>query len=62
MGSKTEFGAALARLLKSQSNHRCSIAQIYAFPGESNEALKIARSSLCAEERFPLTRQGGAAP
>jgi tetratricopeptide (TPR) repeat protein len=40
LGRKRDSNAALAQLLKSQSNHPFNIAQVYAFRGETDEALK----------------------
>jgi tetratricopeptide (TPR) repeat protein len=37
---KGDSTAALAQMLKSQSNHPFAIAQVYAFRGESDEAFK----------------------
>ena len=60
LGRKAESDEALAQMLKRQANHPYFIAQVYAFRGETDEALKwLDRAYAQRDASLAITQEPG---
>jgi hypothetical protein len=60
LGRKPDSDAALAQLLKSQANRLFEIAGVYAFRGESDDALKWLERAYAQKDPYLCTVKGEA--